>query len=966
MKKIRKIFIGFGILIGLILILLLTLPIIFKDKIAENVKATANSRLKTELNFTDIDVSFFSHFPRLTIGLNDFVMKGSAPFNNDTLISARRVSLGIDVKSLFSETIKINRVYLDHARVELKYNEKGASNFDVYSSSDTLSVKDTSAQSGAQIKIEQIYFIQCRFLYADPSIPVILELNGFNYNGKSMIENDILSLSSKIRVDAMNLSVNHFPLIVSKPLEAQLSTVININTLDMKFEKNDLKLMGMPLNFTGRFTFLKEGYSLSLRLLSIYEKEVFSAALKLNSTDKLYVNVRVNTVMDLAKWSPILGADRFALRGHFQMNFNADGVYESGPDPRSKKHDTIILSIPKFKLFSSCSNGYFKYKDLPEPITDISFDLNASVKDNNYKNISLQMDKLKAEFKKNHFEGFFHLDGLQDFPMEAKLTAGCKLEELKQVIPLDSLELKGLLTAEMNVKGKYAPEKKLFPVSEILISVKDGSLQTKYYPHPLENIHVLARVSNNSGQLKDTKLSLSPLSFLFEGHPFVLHAEVDNPDDIAYHVRSKGILDVAKIYKLFACEGMDLDGHIETDLSLKGLQSDAMAGRHEKLQNKGRLVLKNIGFTSIYLPKRLVLKEGVFRFDNDKVWFEKFLARYGASDIRLDGYLNNVVNYVLAEKQTLKGNFKFNSDYLLVDEFFSKTQAASASSDAKPGKGSTTAGVVMVPDNLEIGLKTNLKKIKFEGLEILDFDAVTEIRGGMVILKGMKFESVGTKVAMDASYGSMTPSSAFFDFHVTALDFDVKRAYNEVELFRKIAASAAHAEGIVSLDYSIKGKLGAGMKPVYPSLEGGGVLSLKKVKVSGLKLFTVVSKSTEKEKLKNPDLSKVDLKTTIKNNVVTLEQVKMRISSFRVKLSGTSNFDGQINLKMRIGLPPLGIIGIPLRVLGTMENPKIKYGRGTSDSDVEETQYTDEMPPELKAKLKKAKEEDLKEEPEEK
>ncbi len=965
MKKIRKIFIGFGILIGLILVLLLTLPVIFKGKIAESVKATANSRLKAELNFTDIDVSFFSHFPRLTIALNDFVMKGSAPFNQDTLISARRVSLGIDVGSIFGETIKINRVYLDHARVELKYNEKGASNFDVYSSADT-SFKDTSAQHGAQIKIEQIYFINCRFIYSDPSIPMTLELNGFNYKGKSQIDHDILSLSSKIQVDAMNLSLNHIPLIASKPLEAQLATTVNINTLDIKFEKNDLKLMGMPLNFTGRFTFQKEGYSLTLRLLSIYEKEVFSAALKLISTDKLYVNARVNTVMDLGKWSPILGAELFAIRGNFQMNFYADGVYESGPDPRSKMHDTIVLSIPKFKLTSSCSNGYFKYKDLPEPLTGISFDLNVSAQDNNYKNITLQLDKLKAEFKKNHLEGFFHLDGLQDFPMDAKLTAGCKLEELKEVIPLDSLELKGLLTAEMNLKGQYAPEKKLFPVSEVLITVKDGSLQTNYYPRPLEKINVLARVSNTSGQWKDTKVSVAPLSFLFEGHPFELHAEVDNPGDIAYNIRSKGTLDIAKIYKLFALEGMDINGYIETDLSLRGSQSDAMAGRYDKLQNKGRLVLKNIGFTSVYLPKKLLLREGVFRFDNDKVWFEKFLARYGASDIRLDGYLNNVVNYVLADKQTLKGNFKFNADYLLLDEFISKTQAPSASSEIKPGTSSANEGVIMVPDNLEIGLKANLKKIKFEGLEINNFEAATEIRGGMVLLKGMKFELVGTKVAMDASYGSITPSSAFFDFHVTALDFDVKRAYNEVELFRKIAASAANAEGIVSLDYSLKGKLGAGMKPVYPSLEGGGTLSLKKVKVSGLKLFTAVSKSTEKEKLKNPDLSKVDLKTTIRNNVVTLEQVKMRISSFRVKLSGTSNFNGQINLKMRIGLPPLGIIGINLRALGTMDNPKLKYGKGTSDSDVEETQYTDEMPAELKAKLKKAKEEDLKEDPEEK
>jgi AsmA protein len=227
----------------------------------------------------------------------------------------------------------------------------------------------------------------------------------------------------------------------------------------------------------------------------------------------------------------------------------------------------------------------------------------------------------------------------------------------------------------------------------------------------------------------------------------------------------------------------------------------------------------------------------------------------------------------------------------------------------------------------------------------------------------MKFELIGCQVAMDATYGSDNPSKAFFDFHVSANDFDIKRAYNEVEMFRNLASSAGSAEGIVSLDYSIKGKLKSGMMPEYPSLDGGGTLSLKKVKVKGLKLFTAVSKSTEKEKLKNPDLSKVELKTTIKNNVITLEQTKMRISGLRLRMSGTSNFDGKLALKMRIGLPPMGIIGINLRILGTTDNPKIKYGKGSGDENAESTEYTDEMPPEMKEKLKHAKDDDLGDEP---
>ncbi|TSA24490.1 MAG: hypothetical protein D4R67_11730, partial [Bacteroidetes bacterium] len=144
---------------------------------------------------------------------------------------------------------------------------------------------------------------------------------------------------------------------------------------------------------------------------------------------------------------------------------------------------------------------------------------------------------------------------------------------------------------------------------------------------------------------------------------------------------------------------------------------------------------------------------------------------------------------------------------------------------------------------------------------------------------------------------------------------------------------------------------------IYPSLEGGGILTLEKVKVMGLKLFTSMSRDLEKEGIKNPDLSKVELKTTIKNNVITLERTKMKMAGFRFRVQGETSFNGKLNLKTRLGLPPLGIVGIPMRILGTSENPKFKYGRGTSDEDIEETEFTDELSPEMLKLIRNAKEE---------
>ena len=45
---------------------------------------------------------------------------------------------------------------------------------------------------------------------------------------------------------------------------------------------------------------------------------------------------------------------------------------------------------------------------------------------------------------------------------------------------------------------------------------------------------------------------------------------------------------------------------------------------------------------------------------------------------------------------------------------------------------------------------------------------------------------------------------------------------------------------------------------------------------------------------------------------------------------------------MRLGLPPLGIIGIPLKITGTQDDPKVQLGKQTED--LEETEYDGEVP----------------------
>jgi len=107
------------------------------------------------------------------------------------------------------------------------------------------------------------------------------------------------------------------------------------------------------------------------------------------------------------------------------------------------------------------------------------------------------------------------------------------------------------------------------------------------------------------------------------------------------------------------------------------------------------------------------------------------------------------------------------------------------------------------------------------------------------------------------------------------------------------------------------------------------------VKLKGFKLMNAVSKSTNKVEMNDPDLSKINIKSSITNNILTIEKTKMRIAGFRPRFQGQCTLDGKLDLKGRIGLPPFGIFGIPFTVKGTQDNPIVKLKKDKDGKPLE-------------------------------
>lgn len=899
-----------GISIASILFLMFIIPILFPGTISEQVKIFANQHLAGKLDYRRTHLTFFRHFPSLTVSVDDFLLKGSKPFQEDTLLAAREVAVGINLKNLiFDREVKIDEIYVTDAYGNVFVNSKGEANYNVYVAKPSQKPKDTTG-SGTSIKLDLIKLKNWNITYRDHAARVLVDAKGLNYTGRGGLSQDIFDLETDLDIDKLDFSLNRIYYAKQKTLHADLITRINTNALTFVLRKNELRINDLPLKFTGFLSILKDGYNLDVKAAS--EK----------TTIRDMISVLPPQYLDWAKDTKI--------EGNSDLFFNLKGRFSEQKNLK-----------PRLKARLLVSDGFVSNGKAPVPMNHLNMDLNVDLPSLDTNQLAIDLKNLGFDLGPNNsFKAVVKTKGLNEMQVNADIKGAVDLQTLDLALGLKDIDVRGLMDTNIKANGIFSLDKKLFPKTNGYLNLKNGWLKTKYYPNPIQNINILANIINTDGTFKSLGVKLNPFRFDFEGNPVFVNADLQNFEDVLYKVRAKGVLNVGRIYRVFAKKGFDVSGLIMADLSLNGRQSYATTGQYSKLDNKGNLILKNIKATTEFLPKSFFIKEGNFRFENEKMWFSKFFATYGKSDFSLNGYLLNTINYFIERRGTLHGKFNLNSNYVLIDEFMALKNGDNSkkSIDVEYAKveNPKSSGVVIIPKNLDVSLQTNIRKVEFKGLALNHLKGQASVDKGQVYLKNTSFDIIGSKMNIDARYQDESPLTANYDVALKVLDFDVQRAYKEIDMVREMATAAKNVKGIVSIDYKLKGDFDRNMKPIYPSLEGGGIVNLRDVEVKNLKMLSAVGDNIGAKAFNNPDMKGVNIETHIKNNLIHVDKFTFRVSILRPSISGTTSFNGLLDLRVRIGILPGGLIGFPIVVTGTHENPKIKIfskkGQGILDA----------------------------------
>ena len=84
-----------GTVLGLLIIIMIAIPFVFKGKIFQKAKIAANEAVNAKVDFSDVELSLFRSFPQLDVQLKNLSVTGINEFENIRLLTVDALSTSL-------------------------------------------------------------------------------------------------------------------------------------------------------------------------------------------------------------------------------------------------------------------------------------------------------------------------------------------------------------------------------------------------------------------------------------------------------------------------------------------------------------------------------------------------------------------------------------------------------------------------------------------------------------------------------------------------------------------------------------------------------------------------------------------------------------------------------------------------------------------------------------------------------
>ncbi len=156
------------------------------------------------------------------------------------------------------------------------------------------------------------------------------------------------------------------------------------------------------------------------------------------------IDTEVKAQLNLAELTQMFPMDSLDLKGNYNLNLVANGVYDSASN-----------QFPKVNMEMALQNGYVKSGDYP-PLENISFTSSVKNESGNMAQTAVQVNNFDMTLAGEQFNADLSLTNLEDYTWDLKANGTLDLEKLTRIYPLEDMQLAGVIRTNIQSKGKMS------------------------------------------------------------------------------------------------------------------------------------------------------------------------------------------------------------------------------------------------------------------------------------------------------------------------------------------------------------------------------------------------------------------------------------------------------------------------------------------------------------------------------
>lgn len=493
---VKKILKWVGIVLLVLIILLVSAPFIFKDKIKTMVAKAINEQVDATVAFEDVSLSLFTNFPMASVTIDKLSIINKAPFEGDTLVYMGEINASMSLNELFKgegEAMSLETLHTKDGVVNILFNENGVGNFDIAIKDDSQKTEESTSESKPfALDLKDYQVENLRFRYYDAGSKMSMVIDSLYHEGHGNFEQSVLDLDTETTANlTFDMDGTNYMRDVHLKLDAVLG--IDLENSVYTFKENKAHINQLPLEFDGSLALLEEG-------------QKFDLTFKTPTSS-------FKNFLGLIPESYSGSLEGVETQGECSINGMVKGVMND---------DTI----PAFNIAILSDNASFKYPDLPKSIQNIVIDAKVVNETGIINDTYVNLDKLGFRIDQDVFNANATIKNVAENPLvNADLKGTINLGNLGQAYPVDlDIPLAGILKADISTKF----DMKSIENSQYENTDNRGSLILSGFTYSGDGLPNPIKINQANLQFNPTRVNLSEFNAETGGSDLAMNGSLNN------------------------------------------------------------------------------------------------------------------------------------------------------------------------------------------------------------------------------------------------------------------------------------------------------------------------------------------------------------------------------------------------------------------------------------------------------